>query len=120
MAINQNHPFEELDGKKCAVVERNVSPERLDFLKDLLVSNGYEVVTAPSPPPKGAPVPEEGAASAAPTSFTLGVTDVSFNTTNALYGRLLRTKTGQVVTVDFWYQRNSVSNDTLPYFSKSR
>jgi hypothetical protein len=118
MAINQNHPFEDLDGTKCAVVERNVSPERLSFLKDLLESNGYQVISAASPPPKGAPAPEEGAEPAVPTSFTLGVTDVSFNTTNALYGRLLRTKDGHVVTIDFWNQRSPVSDDMTPYFAK--
>jgi hypothetical protein len=35
MAINKNHEFEDLDGIKCAVVERNLSPARLQFLKRL-------------------------------------------------------------------------------------
>ena len=51
MAINKNHEFEELDGVKCAIVERNVSKERVGFLKDLLEYNGYTVVSIPSPPP---------------------------------------------------------------------
>ncbi|MEY3437285.1 MAG: hypothetical protein RL335_1741, partial [Bacteroidota bacterium] len=44
MAINQNHLFEELDGIKCGIVEKNVSPERLQFLKELLEINKYEVL----------------------------------------------------------------------------
>ena len=35
MAINKNHEFEELEGVKCAIVEKNVSPERVVFLKKL-------------------------------------------------------------------------------------
>lgn len=118
MAINQNHPFEDLDGVKCAVVERNVSAGRAEFLKALLEANGYTVIIAGSPPPKGAPAPEEGAEVPPPTTFSVGVTDVAFNTVNALFGRLLRTREGHVVTGDYWYQRSPVSDDTTPYFSR--
>ena len=52
MAINQNHPFEELNGTRCAVVEKNVKPERVAFLKYILEGNGFTVVVVPSPPPK--------------------------------------------------------------------
>ncbi|MFM8431739.1 MAG: hypothetical protein ACKOQ6_02275 [Bacteroidota bacterium] len=117
MAINQNHPFEDLDGVKCAVVEKNVTSERVSFLKDILESNGFTVVVVASPPPKGAPVPDPDAEPITPSTFTVGVTDVSFNTVNALFGRLLRTREGRVVTNDFWYQRSAVSDDSTPYFS---
>lgn len=128
MAINQNHPFEELNGVKCGIVERNASPERVAFLKPLLEHNGYEVVVAPSPPPKAAPAPKpaEGAtgegevaplaAPPAPETFTIGVTDYTFNTVNAIFGRLLRTKDGHVVTRDYWYQKAAVSLDDIPYY----
>jgi hypothetical protein len=53
MAINKNHEFEELNGIKCAIVEKNVAPQRVEFLKNLLQFNGYEVVVAASPAPKG-------------------------------------------------------------------
>ena len=56
MAINQNHPFEEVDGVRCAVVEKNCKPERVEFLKSLLELNGYTVVTAPTPPPTTLPI----------------------------------------------------------------
>ena len=37
MAINKNHEFEELNGIKCGIVEKNVKPERVGFLKRLFV-----------------------------------------------------------------------------------
>jgi len=121
MAINQHHTFEDLDGVKCGIVEKNISEGRADFLRALLAFNGYTVVVVPAAPPKGAVAPAEGAAApeaAAPASFTLGVTDVTFNATNAVFGRLLRTPEGHVVTRDYWQQRSSVSDDSVPYFSK--
>ena len=51
MAINKNHEFEELDGVKCAIVEKNATAERVAFLKQLLEFNKYTVVVVPSPPP---------------------------------------------------------------------
>ena len=51
MAINKNHEFEDLEGKKCAVVEKTVSPDRVIFLKQLLEKNNFTVVVVPSPPP---------------------------------------------------------------------
>lgn len=135
MAINQNHLFDELDGIKCAVVEKNVSAERAAFLKDLLQLNRYTVVIVASPPPKAAPAPKPTAAAApaqdtgaapppaepvpaAPETFTVGVTDVMFNATNAIFGRLLRTAGGHVVTLAYWQQQEKESRDDIPYFSK--
>ena len=123
MAINQNHPFEEIDGVRCAVVERNVKPERVDFLRYILEGNGFTVRVAPTPPPKAAaaPKPAEGgepapAAPLPPETFTLGVTDVTFNTVNAIYGRLLRSPEGRVVTMAYWQQRDAQSRDDVPYY----
>ena len=123
MAINQNHPFEELDGRRCAVVERNVLPERVEFLKYILEGNGYTVMVVSSPPPKAAPAPKpaEGEAPAVeppppPPTFTVGVTDVTFNSINAIYGRLLRSPEGRVVTMGYWQQKEAVSNDEVPYY----
>lgn len=128
MAINKNHEFEDLNGVKCAVVEKNATQERVDFLQPLLEWNGYTVVIVASPPPKVpvAPKPADGEATitetppepAAPSTFTIGVTDVRFNVTNALMGRMLKTKEGKIVTVDFWQQKETVSQDQIPYFSK--
>lgn len=112
MAINKNHLFEDLEGVKCAVVESGLGEARKDFLKDLLEYNGYSVVVIaePSKAPAG-----EGESTPPPT-YKLGVIDVTFNVVNALYGRALRTRDGRVVTVAFWYQKEDVSHDEVPYY----
>ena len=124
MAINQNHLFEELGGIKCGVVEKNVMPERVAFLKCLLEFNHFTVVAVPSPPPKTAApvVPLAESETQPPTplltpeTFTVGVTDITFNPINAIFGRLLRTPDGHVVTLAYWHQKEPVSRDDLPYF----
>ncbi len=128
MAINQNHLFEELNGIKCGIVEKNVKPERVQFLKQLLELNHFTVVVAPSPPPKVAPAPPQAPAADGsvppppppppppPETFTGGVTDITFNSINAIFGRLLRTKDGHVVTLAYWQQKETVSHDDIPYF----
>jgi len=127
MAINKNHEFEELDGIKCAIVEKNATKERTGFLKPLLEFNKYKVIVVASPPPKVAavaPPPVEGgegpapATPAAPDSYTIGVTDVVFNPINAIFGRLLRTPGGHVVTLAYWQQKEGVAHDDIPYFEK--
>lgn len=134
MAINKNHEFEELGGIKCAIVEKNASKERVAFLKGLLEFNGFEVVVVPSPPPKASPAPKpaistEGIAqpqtpnpepqTIIPETFTIGVTNLAFNPTNAIFGRLLRTRDGQVVTQAYWYQKDPISHDDIPYFDQT-
>jgi len=139
MAINQNHLFEDLDGIKCAIVEKNADQMRVNFLKDLLEFNHYTVMVVPSPPPKAAAAPPAPAGPAAavnaeasatppappppapvepppPTTFTVGVTDVMFNPTNAIFGRLLKTHDGKVVTMGYWQQKDSESREDTPYF----
>jgi hypothetical protein len=135
MAINKNHEFEELNGVKCAIVEKNASAERVSFLKQLLEFNKYTVVVIASPPPKPAPaaIPKPpGAVEATtqttreaelpppPETFTIGVTNVTFNPTNAIFGRLLRTKDGHVVTLAYWNQRESTSHDEVPYYENQQ
>jgi len=126
MAINKNHEFEELDGIKCGIVEKNVPAERVQFLKTLLEFNKYTVVAVPSPAPKVAPaakpvegeeaVPVAPVVNDTPQTFTVGVTDYTFNTINAIFGRLLKTPDGHVVTLAYWHQKESVSHDEIPYF----
>ena len=133
MAINKNHEFEELGGVKCAIVEKNASKERVAFLKDLLETNNFEVVVVPSPPPKAAPAPKpasstEGEAqpqtsniepqTITPETFTIGVTNLAFNPTNAIFGRLLKTKDGHIVTQTYWYQKDPISKDDIPYYEQ--
>lgn len=122
MPINQNHLFEELNGIKCAIVEKNVSKERTEFLKSLLEHNQYTVVVVPSPPAKAAPTPATGeqtvpvVAAQPEETFTIGVTDVMFNPTNAIFGRLLKTQDGRTVTLAYWKQAEKEARDDVPYF----
>ena len=141
MPINQNHTAEELEGVKCSIVEKNVSKDRVEFLKNLLTHNGYNVVVSATPPPKvvaakpiaqpakagvevePAPVPLSPPFSAEiasppllPETFTIGVTDLIFNPTNAIFGRLLLTPNGHVVTLAYWYQKEVVAHDEVPYY----
>ena len=134
MAINKNHDFEELGGVKCAIVERNASKERVAFLKDLLEHNSFEVVVVPSPPPKAAAPPKPPPATEGdpeppqtsniepqplmPETFTIGVTNLAFNPTNAIFGRLLKTKDGHIVTQAYWYQKDPISHDDIPYYEQ--
>ena len=137
MAINKNHEFEELNGIKCAIVERNVTKERTDFLKQLLEYNHYtscfkkSVLSTPQPAKAVSPKPAPVVASTnaenvqailtpppepAPETFTVGVTDVTFNSINAIFGRLLKAPGGYVVTLAYWQQKEKVSHDEIPYF----
>ena len=142
MAINKNHEFGDLNGIKCAIVEKGISAERVEFLKKLLEYNHYTVVVVADPPPKVAPSPvatpaivsteiktEETNSTAssivtstetpkAPETFTLGITDSTFNATNAIFGRLLKTPDGHIVTQAYWFQKESESHDEVPYYEK--
>ena len=134
MAINKNHEFEDLDSIKCAIVEKNASPERVAFLKQLLELNKYQVVVVGSPAPKAAPAAPVAAAEgdattpappvpeapAAPTTFTVGVTNLTFNATNAIFGRQLKTDNGTIVTLAYWQEKEAISNDEVPYFEQVR
>jgi hypothetical protein len=125
MAINQNHTSEELNGVKCAIVEKNVPAERAAFLKKLLAYNKYSVEIAASPPPKTAPAKplsedETPAAPPAPLpeTYTVGVTDMMFNPINAIFGRLLHAPDGHIVTAAYWYQKEISSHDEIPYYER--
>jgi hypothetical protein len=131
MAINKNHLFEDLDGVKCAVVETMATQERVDFLKPLLEYNGYTVVVVPSPAPKAAPKPaaapapdgetatsENPPVPEPPSTFTIGVTNVMFNATNAIFGRFLRAPNGHIVTLAYCQQKEDTPHDEKPYYEK--
>lgn len=128
MAINQNHTFEELDGVKCAIVEKFATPGRVEFLRRILEFNHFDVIVVTSPVPKAvvAPKPagavpeivvEPGIPFQQPETFTMGVTDVMFNPTNAIFGRLLKLPGGHIVTLAYWQQKEMESHDEQPYFS---
>ncbi len=133
MAINQNHLAEELNGIKCAIVEKNVGIGRAEFLRRILEFNRFQVLVMASPPPKTPPPvpaaptgPSAGAPAVevppqpAPETFTVGVTDLMFNPINAIFGRLLRTPSGHVVTLAYWQQQDREAHDEIPYFDQQQ
>lgn len=123
MALNKNHEYEDWDGVRYGIVEKNVTPDRATFLKDILEQNGYTVAIAPAPAPKVAPAPKPAEGEAAPPEippppslFQVGVTDYTFNSINAIFGRALKTKDGHIVTLAYWQQKSSINNDEQPYY----
>ncbi len=127
MAINKNHEFEELDGIKCGIVEKNVSQERATFLKILLEQNNFTVVVIPSPSPKAVATvaKHDGEENNEPvaivsSTFTVGVTDYTFNAINAIFGRLLKTTDGHIVTLAYWQQKENIADDEVPYFENEK
>jgi len=92
MALNKGkHIVEEVDGVRCSLVEKGVSPERTEFLKKLLELNGYTVKVA-----------SEGEAGA----FKIGVTDILFNPVVDVYKRRLKTTSGKKVTPAYWLEES--------------
>jgi uncharacterized UPF0146 family protein len=101
MALTAKHTVEEINGIPCTVVEKGITAKRSAFLKDLLELNKLEVVVAE------VPAKEEGA----PSSYTLGVTDIVFNPTIAVYEMALKTRDGKSVSPDYWEQKTSEIKD---------
>jgi len=92
MALNKGkHLVEEIDGVRCSVVEKGVSPERVEFLKKLLELNKFTV--------KVVAVPET-------TTFNIGVTDILFNPVIDVYRRSLKSLSGKKVTPSYWLQES--------------
>jgi hypothetical protein len=92
MPLNKGkHLVEEIDGARCSVVEKGVSPERAEFLKKLLELNGYTVKAA-----------QEGETE----TFKIGVTDLLFNPVVDVYKRNLKSFTGHKVTPAYWLQES--------------
>jgi hypothetical protein len=87
---NGKHNIEEINGILCTLVEGSVNEDRLKFLSNLLIFNGYTVQTLQN---------EDG-------SYNLGVTDLIFNPIIDVYKRRLKTPTGHKVTPAYWLQQS--------------
>lgn len=100
--INQGkHTVEEIDGVRCTIVETGATEERVKFLKDLLEFNKFDVKvaqTAHSPQTTDHNSP----------TYTIGVTDLIFFPTIAIYERTLRTRQGHHVTPAYWKQYTDI------------
>ena len=104
------HIEKEFDGVRVRIVEDNADKDRMEFLKQLLEHNGYEVLVqevVPKPPP-----PEEEPVEQEPT-WMVGVTDIIFNPVVYVYQRRLKTLEGQHVTPDYW---NQVTSEAEPNY----
>jgi len=105
MALNKGkHLVEEIDGVRCTVVEKGITPERAEFLKKLLELNGYEVKTA---------------VEADPVKIKLGVTDILFNPVIDVYERRLKSPSGKKVTPAYWLQESDKETEAeVNYWNK--
>ncbi len=133
MALNPNHTFEDLGEIKCSIVEKNCSKDRVDFLKKLLEHNKFTVIVVNSPTPKAAKpalkpvtaatdgeviIAETPAPPTPPETFTVGVTDLTFSPTNAVFNRELITLVGKVVTSNYWKQLEAAPKEEEWYWKK--
>lgn len=99
MVLKAKHIVEEINGQRCTVVEKGIEKIRLDFLKDLLQFNKYEVVV------DEVAKTEETAVQL----YNIGVTDLVFNPVIAVYEMSMKNQKGQPVTAPYWNQETSDS-----------
>ncbi len=120
MVLKAKHTVEEINGTRCTIVEKGASADRVEFLKNLLEFNQFEVHVAEEPaqpPVEGQPV--EPAAAVEPARlFTIGVTDLVFNPIIAVYELRLKTPDGKKVSPAYWEQYTTESKDEYWEFKK--
>ena len=97
MSLQAKHIVEEIDGTRCTIVEKGASTNRVEFLKDLLTYNGFEVLTTE----------DKKEDETAVSTFTIGVTDLVFNPVIAVYEMALKTREGERVSPAYWEQQKS-------------
>lgn len=102
------HIEKELNEIRCRVIETAISKERADFLKQLLEHNGLEVVLAEDP----------SGEDDAQVTYTIGVTDVTFNPVIKVYNRELKSLDNHRVTPDYWNQKTSAHEPN--YWDRSK
>jgi len=101
MPLKAKHTVEEINGIRCTLVEKGISSERCGFLKSLLEFNKFEVQVSE----------DKKEAEDAPTTFTIGVTNLEFNPVIAVYEMSLSTPDGSKVSPDYWDQKTGYSID---------
>ncbi len=104
ITLKGKHTVAEVEGVRCTIVGTGLTENRKEFLRDLLAFNGYEVRSEKEKAKDGTPL----------ETWVLGVTDVLFNPTIALYGHRLRRKDGGEVTPAYWEQWNDPTD--VPYW----
>lgn len=91
------HDFGKIGENLVTFVEKGVNAQRMNFLKDLLEFNGFEVIIEEI---QSEEVDGE-------KSYNVAVNDLVFNPVIWVYDRKLRTPDGHIVNEDYWMQRNS-------------
>ena len=97
MPLKAKHIVEEINGVRCTVVEKGATQKRVDFLKDLLEFNKFEVLVSE----------DKKETEDAPTLFTIGVTDIVFSPVIAVYEMSLKTPDGKRVSPAYWEQKTT-------------
>jgi len=107
MGLAGKHMFGSIGEQRVTFVEKKITAERLDFLKQLLEVNGFEVL-----------VDEDKRKSEEdPQLYTIGVTDMVFNPTVYIFQRRLKTLDGNhIVNQEYW---NQISEDPKPQYWKN-
>jgi len=105
---NGKHIIAEIDGIRCTIVDDKANQQRVAFLTDLLSFNKQVVKVM-----ENLKKTEDE-----PTSFTVGVTDVTFNPVIAVYEKTLYSRQGRVVTPQYWNQETEDIN--IPYWTIGR
>ena len=105
MTLNKGkHLIEVIEEVRCTVVEKGITAERAQFLKNILELNGYEVKTSTDP---------------ATSTITLGVTDILFNPVIDVYERRLKSPSGKRITPAYWLQQSEKeTEEEVNYWNK--
>ena len=106
--LKGKHNISEIEGFRCSVIETGTTRERAEFLKTLLVFNGYEVKFEKEKAKDGAEL----------ETYIVGITDLLVNPVIILYEKKLIRKDGFTVTPAYWNQKGE--QDTLPYWQGQR
>lgn len=97
--VSGKHIIKEIEGIRCTVIESGISEIRMNFLKNLLVHNGY-IVKVDKEVKKDESLPD---------TYIIGVTSIVFNPVIAVYQRMLRDFEGHIVTPAYWKQHSDKS-----------
>ena len=105
MTLNKGkHLVEVIEDVRCTVVEKGITAERAQFLKNILELNGYTVKTVTDP---------------ATSAITLGVTDILFNPMIDVYERRLKSPSGKRITPAYWLQQSDKeTEEEVNYWNK--
>lgn len=107
MGLAGKHMFGSIGEQRVTFVEKKITAERLEFLKNLLEVNGFEVLVDE----------EKRKSEEEPQLYTIGVTDMVFNPTVYIFQRRLKTLDGQhIVNQDYW---NQLTEDAKPQYWKN-